>query len=149
MEIILTADVKGLGKEGDVKKVSDGYARNFLFPKKSAIPASKGNVAIWGKRKQEFEDKRAKEKGEKEALASKLSELTVAIKVDAGESGKLFGSVTSSDVVHAISSAAGIDVDKRDVEMPEHIKTVGAYTVAIKLHPEVTAKIKLDVQQKQ
>lgn len=148
MEIILIKDVKSLGREGDIKKVADGHARNFLIPTKTAVAATKDNIAHWEKKKAVLEEKRAKQKAEKEETAKTLSEKSFAIKVESGESGKLFGSVTNSDIAHLISSSTGIELDKRDIELHEAIKTVGTYTISVKLYPEVTAKVKLEVQAK-
>jgi large subunit ribosomal protein L9 len=145
MKIILTENVIKLGIEGDVKNVSDGYARNFLIPKGVAVLATKQNLALWEKKRKEIEARLAREKADKEELGKKLGELNIAIKVDAGESGKLFGSVTSADIVNAVRDASGIEVDKRGVDLPENIKGIGSYEVSIKLHPEVVAKVKVEV----
>lgn len=149
MEIILIKDIKGLGRQGDIKKVADGYAMNFLIPTKSAVPATKDNLAHWEKKRAALEEMRAKEKAEKEELAKKLSEMTVAVQVEAGESGKLFGSVTNADVAKLLSSSAGLELDKHDIELHEQIKTLGTYTAIVKLYPEVTAKVRVEVQGKQ
>jgi len=148
MKIILTKDVKGLGKEGDTVNVSDGHARNYLLPKKIATPLTEGSLAVWEKRKKLKAEVLAKDKDAKLALADKLKDLLIPIQVDVGESGKLFGSVTSIDIVQAIKGASGLEIDKRDIELPENIKLVGTYEVPVRLHPEVTAKIKVSVQGK-
>jgi len=148
MKVILTETVSKLGKEGDVKKVSDGYARNFLLPRKIAVPATEGNLARWEKKRKEIEARLAQEKAEKEDLAGRLNSLSLAFKVDAGETGKLFGSITSADIVREIKASSGIDVDKKDVDLPENIKSVGAHEVSIRLHPEVTAKVKVEIEAK-
>jgi len=148
MQVILTKDVKGLGLEGDMTNVSDGYARNFLLPRKLSIIADKKNIAIWERKKVQREAAREELKQEKLSLAAKLKDLVLTIKADVGESGKLFGSVTSADIASAIMGSSSLDIDKKDIELPEHIKLVGAYDVLIHLHPEVSAKVKVDVQAK-
>ena len=148
MQVILTKDVKGLGLKGDAVSVSDGHARNYLMPRKLAIIASDKNLAVWEQQKKKREEELAKQKDEKAALAEKLKDTIVPIQVDVGESGRLFGSVTSADVALAIKGSTGVDVDKKDIDLPEHIKLAGVYEVAIKLHPEVTAKVRVDVKGK-
>ncbi len=145
MKVILTKDIVKLGKEGDIINVSGGYARNYLIPRKVAVPATGQNLAIWEKKKKNMEAKLAKERKGEEELALKLRDLSVKIKVDTGESGKLFGSVTSADIVEAIKAASGIEIDKRNIELPENIKGIGTYEVPIKLHPEVEAKVKVEI----
>ncbi len=148
MRVILVKDVKELGTQGDLVNVADGHGRNYLIPRKLAVIATDRNVAAWEGKKKEREAALALAKDEKMVLAARLKDLTVPIKVDVGESGKLFGSVTSADVADAIKMVSGIDVDKRDIDLAEHIKLVGTYEVPIKLHPEVTAKVKVEVQGK-
>ncbi|QUH25170.1 50S ribosomal protein L9 [Serpentinicella alkaliphila] len=145
MKVILSADVKGLGKKGELVNASDGYARNFLFPKKLAVEATDTNM-----KKVESEKKAvlAKEQSmleEAKALAEKIEKLTVEIKTKAGEGGRLFGSVTSKEVSEKVEEISGIKIDKRKIDMQEPIKALGVKNVDVKLHPKVTAKLKVQV----
>jgi len=148
MKVILIQDIKGTGKEGLEATVSDGYARNFLIPRKLAVIASPNNKKVWEKKRKIKEEQLMKERTSKQELADKLSAVTVVIKVDAGESGKLFGSVTSSDIALAVRDVSGIEVDKKDIVLADNIKGLGTYEVPIKLHPEVEAKVKVEVVAK-
>ena len=148
MKVILTSDIKGTGKEGALVIVSDGFARNHLIPKKLAVPLTKQNAAYFEKKRKLLQKKAALEKAAKLELAKTLGNLAVVIKVDAGESGKLFGSVTSSDIASAVVAASGVVIDKRDVELSDNIKGLGTYEISVKLHPEVSAKVKVEVQAK-
>jgi len=142
MEIILRQDYQGLGKTGDVVKVKDGYARNFLIPKGIAYLASKEN-----KKRLENELKLKswrveKEKLAAEELAKKLANVSCTIPVQVGEEDKLFGSVTSQNIAEALA-AQGIEVDRRKIQLEEPIKSLGIYSVPIKLHSEVEATVKV------
>lgn len=148
MKIILTKDVQGVGSEGEEKNVSDGHARNFLIPRKLAVIATKETANFWERKRKTLEEKRSLELGAKQELAKTLSGGAFAIKVDAGESGKLFGSVTSADIALAVRKSSGIEIDKRDIELPENIKGLGLHEVKVRLHPDVEAKIKIDIQAK-
>lgn len=148
MKVILASDIKGTGKEGVLVSVSDGYARNFLIPRKLAVLATPANVKVWEKKRKIKEEQLAREKSSKQELADKLAAVTAVIKVDAGESGKLFGSVTSFDIASAVKDASGIEIDKKDVVLPENIKGLGTYEVPIKLHSDVEAKVKVEVVAK-
>lgn len=146
MEIILLQDVKSLGKKGDIVKVSDGYARNFILPKKLGVEATKQNLyelnnqkAAEAKRQQEiFEE--AKE------FAKKLESLTVTVTIKAGEGGKTFGSVSSKEIVEAAKKQFNLDLDKKKLQLNDPIKQAGSYTVPVKLHPQVTAEMKVKVE---
>lgn len=145
MKVVLLQDVKDLGKKGDLVNASDGYARNFLFPRKLAVEATTGKL-------KEIEDKKAAERNRKEKelkaakeLAEKLSKLEINFRTKAGESGKLFGSITGKDVADAIKGQHNIEVDKKKVVLHEAIKALGTYQVEIKVYPEVTAKINVKV----
>jgi len=145
MKVILAADVKGLGKKGDLVNASDGYARNFLFPRKLAVEATDGNM-----KKVEFEKKALKDKelamlAEAKLLATNIEKLVIEIKTKAGEGGRLFGSVTSKEVAEKVEEISGIKIDKRKIDMPEPIKALGVKNVDLKLHPKVTAKLKVHV----
>ncbi|WHH57555.1 50S ribosomal protein L9 [Petroclostridium sp. X23] len=145
MKVILQADVKGQGKKGDLVNVSDGYARNFLFPKGLAIEANKANMNVLESQKAAQAFKKEKELEAAKKLAEKLSKVTVTIKAKAGEHGKLFGSITSKDVADKLKEQHKIDIDKRKINLPEAIKALGAMDVEVKVYPEVSAKIKVSV----
>ncbi|MBZ4646736.1 MAG: large subunit ribosomal protein [Petroclostridium sp.] len=145
MQVILQADVKGHGKKGDLVNVSDGYARNYLLPKGLAIEATKSNLNVMQGQKAAQAYKKEKELAEAKELAQKLSKVTVTIKAKAGENGKLFGSITSKDIVDKLKEQHKIEIDKRKVNLPEAIKVLGAMEVEIKVYPEVSSKIKVNV----
>ncbi|MBQ9059686.1 MAG: 50S ribosomal protein L9 [Firmicutes bacterium] len=145
MIVILTQDVKGKGKAGDVIKVNDGYARNMLLPKGLAKEATQGNVRSLEKQKALAEEKRQEQKAAAQELAAKLEKLTVTIQSKGGESGKLFGSITSKDIAEALEAQEGIKVDKKKIDLPAPIKQTGTETVTLKLFPEVAAKLKVKV----
>lgn len=147
MKVILLQDVKGQGKKGEIVNASDGYARNFLFPKKLAIEANDTNMKAW-KRNKAKEDAAAAEKlAAAQAAAKEIKGKTYVLNAKAGEGDRLFGSVTNMDVANVLAEN-GITVDKRNIEMEDHIKTVGQYKVKIKLHPQVKTEITVDVQAK-
>ncbi|GAB7388517.1 50S ribosomal protein L9 [Bacillaceae bacterium] len=144
MKVILQKDVKGQGKKGEIKEVSEGYARNFLIPRGLAVEATEGNIkALQAKVKRE-QARKAEEKAECEALAKKLAGMTVSIPAKAGEGGKLFGAVTNKQIVEALQKH-GIKIDKRKIELQEPIRSLGYANVPVKLHPEVTATLKVHV----
>ncbi|MCQ2546093.1 MAG: 50S ribosomal protein L9 [Clostridia bacterium] len=145
MIVILTKDVKGTGKAGDVVKVNDGYARNMLIPKGLAKEATQGNVRNLEKQKAIAEEKRAEEKAAAQKKADELEKITLIVKSKGGENGKLFGSVTSMDIAKALKEQEGIDVDKKKIEMAGPIKQAGETQVTVKLFPEVAANIKVKV----
>ena len=148
MKVILLKDLKGTGKKGEVVNVSDGYARNFLFPKGVAKEATDGNVKVLKEQKTAQKIKEDKELEEAKELAVKMGELTVTLFSKAGEGGRLFGSVTSKDIAEALNKKHGIKVDKRKILLDDPIKVLGATNVKIKVHPEVTAQIKVQVNEK-
>ncbi len=148
MKVILTQTVKSLGKERDVVNVSDGYARNFLFPKGLAIEATPQNLASL-KATKEKEDRRAEEElKEAQKIAEKLDGKVVKILAKAGEAGKLFGSVTSADVSTEIERQLKIKVDKKKLTLSEPIKALGQHNVTLKLHPNVTATLVVHVDSR-
>ncbi|QAY67517.1 50S ribosomal protein L9 [Paenibacillus protaetiae] len=146
MKVIFLQDVKGQGKKGEVKDLSEGYVRNFLFPKGLAKEASDGNMKTLEQQTAAEKKRKQKEKEDAEALGKRLEELTVVIKTKAGEGGKLFGAITSKQIAEGLA-ALGIKIDKRKIELEEPIRTLGVTQVAVKLHPEVKAK--LNVQAKE
>ena len=148
MKVILTQDVKGQGKKGQLVEVSDGYARNFLMPRGLAQEATKENLNVMhGKQEAEAYKKQMALDDAKE-LAKKLGELTVEIKAKSGENGKLFGSVTSKEIVEELLGAHHIKIDKKKLVLPDGIKTLGTTEVEIKLHPGVSARLKVSVTEK-
>ena len=147
MQVILTADVKGQGKKDQIINVSDGYARNFLFPKKLAIPADKKAIADVKNREASRQHKIDTERAEAQALAEKLAGVLVKIKMGAGADGRLYGSVTAKDVAESLEKDHKIVVDRRKIVINEPIKAYGSYTLDIKLYTEVTGKINVLVCQ--
>ena len=146
MKVILQADVKGQGKKGQIINVSDGYARNFLFPKKLAIEASADNLNT-AKLKEAAENARiAREKSEAQGVAKKLEELTVVVTAKAGNGGRLFGSVTAAEVADALNKQFGIEIDRHKITM-ETIKQFGGYKLKVKLYNEVSGTINLSVKE--
>ena len=144
MQVILREDIDNLGKIGDLVKVADGYARNYLVPKKKAIEATPKNVHAMDHAKKMVSDRLRKLKKEAAADADMIKALAITIKAKSGEEGKLFGSVTSMDIAEAMK-AQGVTVDKRKIVLDEPIKRLGDFTVTVKLHADVTAEFKLSV----
>lgn len=148
MKVLLLADVKGQGKKDQIINVSDGYARNFLFPKKLAVEADAGAMADAKNKEASKQFRLKEEKAAAEALAAKLNEITVVIKTAGGNDNKLYGSVTTKDIADALKASHGIEIDKRKLSVAESIKTFGTYNVDVKVYPEVSAKMKVSVQEK-
>ena len=144
MEVILREHVDNLGRRGDVVKVADGYARNYLLPRKLALAVTEGNKRQIERERKIFEVKEAEEKQQAEALAERISQLEIEIARRVGENNALYGSVTSADIAHALE-AKGFEVDKRKITLPEALKAIGEVTVPIKIHREVTAQLKVKV----
>jgi large subunit ribosomal protein L9 len=144
MEVILKDDVVNLGHRGDLVKVADGYARNFLLPRKLALQATSANKAVVEQMKNAAARRSATEKALAEALAIKLEPVALEFTRKSGEAGHLFGSVTSADIATALE-AKGFEIDRRKIQLDESLKSVGEFSVAIKLYREVTAHIKVKV----
>jgi large subunit ribosomal protein L9 len=144
MKVILKQDVKSIGKKGAVIEVSEGYARNFLFPRKLAIEASTGNIKVLDKQKEAESRKIQQIKDEARALGDKIASITVRLATKVGEGGRLFGSITSKDIADFLKSNHKLDIDKRKIELVEPIKNLGVHPAIVKLHPEV--HVKIDVQ---
>ena len=145
MKVIFLEDVKGKGKKGELKDVSDGYARNFLLPKKLAVEATKSNLNDY-ELKQKADAKRKQEELEKaQETAKALEDKVVTVKVKTGGNGKLFGSVTNKEVAEAIVEQTKLDIDKKKVSIGDPIKMVGERTAVVKLHPKVTAEVKIKI----
>ncbi|HUX43995.1 MAG TPA: 50S ribosomal protein L9 [Terracidiphilus sp.] len=144
MEVILKEDVVNLGHRGDVVKVADGYGRNFLLPRKLALQATQANKAVIEQMKAAAARRSATEKVQAEELVAKLGPLALSFTRKSGENGQLFGSVTSADIAAELA-AKGFEVDRRKIQLTEPLKSLGEYTVAIKLHREVSAHVKVQV----
>ena len=145
MKLILTQEVTGLGAPGDVVEVKDGYGRNFLVPRGLAMRWTQGGEKQIVTIKRAREVREVRDLGHAQEIKGQLEKLTVKVPARAGGGGRLFGSVTVADVVAAVKAAGGPEIDKRRVELPGQIKTVGAHSVTVRLHPEVAASITLDV----
>ena len=145
MKVILLQDVKSLGKEGEIVNVNDGYARNFIIPKKLGVEANSRNMNDL-KLKKSNEEKIAKENKEAaEKLAGELKAGQVALKIKVGEGGKAFGSVSAKEIAAAVKDQMGLDVDKKKIQLKETLKTLGTHIVPVKLHPDVTAELKVEI----
>lgn len=145
MKLVLLTDVKALGKRGDVVDVADGYARNFLLPRKLAGEADKGALAQLDAQHKASARREAQELADAQALASRIESANLTVRAKAGENGKLFGAVTNADVAAAIASALSIALDKHKIELSGQIKALGSYPVEIKLHRNVVAKTAVTV----
>ena len=147
MKIILLEYVKTLGKKGDIIEANDGYARNFLLPKKLGLEATTKNLNDL-KLKKSNEEKIAKEQLEEaQKFAEELATKEVVVSIKAGEGGKTFGAVSSKEIANAFKEQCGIEIDKKKIQLQESIKTFGIYDVKIKLHPKVTGSLKVKVQE--
>ncbi len=145
MKLILTQEVTGLGDPGDIVEVKDGYGRNFLVPQGVAMRWTRGGEKQIVSIKRGREVREVRDLSHAKQLKGELEALKVTLPVKAGESGRLFGSVTVADIVAAVAKAGGPQVDKRRVEVSSPIKTVGSHQVGVRLHPEVSAKVSLEV----
>ena len=147
MKVILLQDVKGQGKKGDIVNVSDGYARNMLLPKKLGVEATPKNMNDL-KLQKAHDAKLAQEALDAaKALAVKVNEGTITVAIKAGEGGKLFGSVSAKEISEAAKAQLGLDIDKKKIQMDGPIKTLGATEVTVKLHPQVSANLKVKVEE--
>jgi large subunit ribosomal protein L9 len=144
MEIILREHVEHLGKRGDIVKVSDGYARNYLLPRKLALPANDGNKKHVERERKIMEGREADEKGQAEAMATRLAAIDIAIARRVGDTEQLYGSVTAADIADFLKTK-GFEIDRRKLILPEPIKAIGEHTVPLKLHREVTVPLKVRV----
>lgn len=145
MDIILIQDVKALGKKGDIVKVSDGYARNFILPKKLGLEATNKNLNDLKLQKM-AEEKKAKELlAEAQEFGKKLESITVKTTIKAGEGGKTFGSVSSKEIAAALKEQFGYEIDKKKIVMADALKHAGTFSVQVKLHQQVTAELKIKI----
>ncbi len=147
MQVLLLQDVPGVGKAGQVKSVADGYARNYLLPRKLAVSATEGALKQAQSIKDAAARRDAKTLEEAQRLAELLKETTLTFRAKAGEGDRLFGSITAGDIADALASEKRITIDKRKIEMPNPIKELGTRKVDIKIHPEVTAPVTVIVEK--
>lgn len=147
MKVIFLKDVKGKGKKGEVKNVSDGYANNFLLKQGLAIEATAGNVKTLDAKKNKEKQEAAEELEQAKKLKETLEALTVELTAKAGEGGRLFGSVTSKQIADQLAKTKKIKIDKRKFDLPDGIRALGFTNVPVKLHPEVTATVKVSVTE--
>lgn len=145
MKLILTQEVSGVGAPGDIVEVKDGFGRNYLVPRGFAIAWTRGGEKQIAQIKRAREVREVRDLGHAQEIKSQLERLSVTLPARAGDGGRLFGSVTAADVVAAVKKAGGPDVDRRRVEMPGHIKSTGTHAVKIRIHPEVSASMELQV----
>ncbi|WP_100011679.1 50S ribosomal protein L9 [Lentibacillus sediminis] len=147
MKVIFLKDVKGKGNKGEVKNVSDGYARNYLLKNNIAQEATAGNLKALETQKKKAEQQEQEEKEEAMDLRDTLADLTVELKAKSGDSGRLFGSITSKHIADALKKEYGYNIDKRKIELDEPIRALGYTTVPVKLHPEVSGSVKVHVSE--
>ena len=148
MKVILKADIKGVGKKDQVINASDGYARNFLFPKNLAVEANAENLSKLKAKQDSNAFKKSQEKEEAQKIADKLSKILMKVQVKAGENGKIFGGVSSKEIAENLEKQYNIKVDKKKIDLKETIKTLGMFTIEIKLYEGVVGKLKIDVISK-
>ena len=147
MKVILKQDIKGIGKKDEIHEVSDGYARNFLLPKKLAQEATADNVNTMRMNDKATQERQAKERAEALEIAKKLKTLTVVVTAKGGGAGRLFGSVTNNEIAESLAQQQGIALDKRKIVLDEPIKQTGVYTVKCKLGYEINADLKVEVKE--
>ena len=147
MKVILLQDVKGKGKKGQMIEVSDGYARNFMLPKKLAIEATTDAINTMRMNDKATQERIAKEKAEALAISKQLRELTLVVTAKGGGAGRLFGSVTNQEIADALKAKAGITLDKRKIVIADTIKSVGTYTVTCKLGYEISAPLTVKIEE--
>ncbi len=147
MKVILTADVDKLGKSGEMKEVAEGFGRNFLIPKKLAVPASGGAYRAWQHDVASREEKRQREREEAEVAATRIGSTTLTMGVKVGEGGKLYGSITAKDIADALARR-GIAIDRHKIELEEPLKSLGTYKVAVRVYAGMTPEVTIVVEPK-
>ena len=147
MKVILKQDVKGLGQKDEMCEVSDGYARNYLLPRGLAVEANAANINEMNTKKEAEKARKQKELAKAKELAKEIGSITVVIKAKAGENGKLFGSITSKEIADKLKSDHNIEVDKRKIQLPDALKSLGTFELDVKLYPEVSSKLKVKIEQ--
>lgn len=148
MKVILLEDVKALGKKGEIVDVSDGYARNFILPKKKGVEASAANLNTLKLKKANDEKVAIENLENAKALGEKLTKAAVEIKIKSGEGGKLFGAISSKEIAAAVKEQHGLEIDKKKIVLDEPIKELGSHSVKIKLHKDVTANVTVNVVER-
>ena len=147
MKVILLQDVRGKGKKGQMLEVSDGYARNYMLPRKIAMEATADAINTMRMNDKATQERQAKERAEALELRNRMKDMTVVVTAKGGGAGRLFGSVTNTEVSEALAKQAGIQLDKRKIVLAEPIKSVGVYTVKCKLGYEINAELKIEVKE--
>jgi large subunit ribosomal protein L9 len=147
VKVILIADVEKLGKSGEMKDVAEGYARNFLIPRKLAVPAAGGAYRAWQHDIASREEKRQREREEAEVSATRIASTTLTMGVKVGEGGKLYGSITAKDIADALSRR-GIEIDRHKIDLEEPLRQLGTYKVAIRVYSEMTPEVTIEVEPK-
>ena len=147
MRVMLTKDVENVGRAGDVKEVADGYGRNFLLPRKLAVPAGKGAEAEAKRMREATAKRETKDRTEAQALADDIDNKTVVVRLKVGAEDKAFGSITNQDIATALKAQHRVDIDRHKIDMKEPIKTLGEHQVELKLHREVVAHVNVIVTQ--
>lgn len=147
MKVILLEDVKSLGKKGDIVEVSDGYADNFLIKKKKGVAATEGNLKNLAHEKKKQAENEAERLDEAKALKARIEETSVTVSMKKGEGDKVFGSVSSKEIAQAAAAQHGFEIDKKKITLREPIKSFGTHEVTIRLHPEVSAVLKVEVKE--
>ena len=147
MKVILKQDVKGKGKKGQMIEVSDGYARNYMLPRKIAVEATPDNINTMRMNDKALLERQTKERAEAVRIMNEMKEVTLTLRVKGGGAGRLFGSVTTQEISEALKEQMNIDVDKRKIVLDEAIKNVGTYTVKCKLGYEVVGNLKVKVEE--
>lgn len=147
MKVILQQDIKGKGKRGQMIEVSDGYARNYMLPRKLAVEATADNVNTMRMTDKANQERRQKEREEAFAFSNRMKDMVVVVRAKGGGAGRLFGSITTQEIADAIKAQEGIDIDKRKIVLDGQIKTVGDYKVKVKLGYEITAELMLRVEE--
>ena len=145
MKVILTQDIKGVGKKDEIINANDGYARNFLLPRKMAVEANSQNMSLLQGRKDSANFKKEQEKENALKIQEKLSKITLKVKVKAGENGKIFGSITSKEIATELKNQYSIDVDKKKVLLKDSIKEIGVFNIEIKLYEGIIGKLKINI----
>lgn len=145
MKVILTQDIKGVGKKDEIINANDGYARNFLFPRKLAVEANNQNMSLLQGRKDSAEFKKEQEKDAANQIKEKLTKIMLTIKVKSGENGKIFGSITSKEIAAELKNQYHIEIDKKKIGLKEAIKELGIFTVEIKLYEGIVGKLKINI----
>lgn len=145
MKVILLENIKGVGKKDEIINANDGYARNFLIPKNKAVEANASNLAKLKSKQDSNAYKKSEEKKDAEEIKKKLSDVTLTIKVKAGQNGKIFGGVTSKEISEQLKQQCNVDVDKRKIEVKETIKNLGMFEIDLKLYEGVLGKLKINI----